>query len=139
MLVSAAKPACRKSFAAEAASDHVSRRPVRGASDLGRREAGADPRADAAGARDELADRLLHAAVLDRLLVLAVVGLALDERLADEARHLVVGDRARGLEGRRREQREVERAELLRAGVRARRDAADARRGRRRSVPTIVA
>ena len=63
LLVSAAKPAWRKSFAPAAASDHVSSRPKRGASDLRRREAGGDPRADAAAARDELADRLRRSPV----------------------------------------------------------------------------
>ena len=61
--VSAAKPACRKSFAAAAPSDHVSSRPKRGATICVRREPGGGPGADAARAGDELADRLLHAAV----------------------------------------------------------------------------
>ena len=48
-------------------------------------DAGGGPHADAAAAREQLADRLAGAAVLDRLLV-ALVRLALDERLAEEAR-----------------------------------------------------
>ena len=93
--------------------------------DLRRGEARSDPGADAARARDELADRLLHLGVVRRPLVLAVVRLALDERLADEARHLVAGDHARGLERGEAEQREVDRSQLLLGPVSGRRDAAD--------------
>ena len=59
------------------------------------------------------------------LLVLAVVGLALDERLANEARDLVAGDRPRGLEGRQAEEREVDGGHLLERPLPRRRDAAD--------------
>src|SRR5262249_55577765 len=66
------------------------------------------PRPAAAAARHELADRLAEIARLERLLA-ALVGLALHERLAQEARHLVARERARGLERREREDDEVER------------------------------
>src|SRR5207248_1837693 len=71
-------------------------------------EPGGGPRADAAAARHELADRLLHPACPDRLLVLAGSGLSLHERLAEEARHLVARDRPRRLERRRRKESEIE-------------------------------
>jgi hypothetical protein len=60
--VSAAKPAWRKSFTPAAASVHVT--------------------------CHELADRLAEVAGLERILV-SLVRLALDERVAQEARHLV--------------------------------------------------
>ena len=107
--VSAAKPACRTSFAPAAASDHVSTRPKRGATICVAVRPASDPGADAARAGDELADRLADVARLDGLL-----GLALDERLADEARDVVAGDRARRLERREREHEQVERAVLAR-------------------------
>ena len=133
LAVSALKPACMKSFAAAAASDHVSSRPLRGATVCRPTHAGGRPHADAAAAREQLADRLAGAAVLERPLV-ALVRLALDERLAEEAEHLVVGDRPGGLERRRGEDREVERAQLLGPPAAQARDRRRARscRGRRR-------
>jgi hypothetical protein len=62
------------------------------------------------------ADRLLHAA-LYRLLVLARVCTAADERLPQEARHLVVRERPGGLERCRAEHGEVERGVALRVAV----------------------
>ena len=93
MLVSAAKPACRKSFAADAASDHVSSRPVRGAIVWSETTPAAAHMPMQREHVEELAERLARAAVLDGLLV-ALVGLVLDEGIAQEARHLVLRDRA---------------------------------------------
>jgi len=72
--------------------------------------------ADAAAAGHELADRLPHPAGLTRILS-AFVRAALDERLAEEARHLVVRERPRHLERREREGREIERRVLVRIAV----------------------
>ena len=79
MDVSAAKAACRKSFAPAAASDQVSSRPKRGDRICVVASPAAAQVPDAARARDELADRLVVAA-LDRLLA-ALVGFARHERL----------------------------------------------------------
>ena len=94
--VSAAKPAWRKSLAPAAPSDQsaAARTAARGSASTPGRPPSTCRRS---GARDELADRL-RCPRSDGLLVLAVVGVALDERLAHEARHLVVGERPRGLE-----------------------------------------
>ena len=89
---------------AEARGDHLSRRRC------GR------PGPDAAAARDELADRLVPLAGLDRLFA-AFVGMTAHERLADEARHLVAGERPGGLEGRSAQHREVERRVALRVAA----------------------
>src|SRR4051794_32907745 len=62
-----------------------------GREDVNARDPGGDPRAGATGAGHELADRLAHPARLNGFLVLAVACLPGDERIADEARHLVVG------------------------------------------------
>ena len=67
LLVKAEKPACSQSFTPAAASDHVSTRPKRGARICVAPRPAADPGADAARARDELADRLAEVAGLDRL------------------------------------------------------------------------
>jgi len=55
-----------------------------------------------------LAEGLLDASCLDRTLVLVIAGVALDERLADETRHVVAGNRSCRLEGGRGECRQVE-------------------------------
>ena len=98
--------------------------------DLSRAERRCDPRADAAAAGYELPDCLPHPATLERIL-LAFVRVPLDERLAQEARHLVARQRARRLVGRERERHEVERrvlvgvaAERTREGARGRQPAA---------------
>ena len=111
--VSAANPDWRTSLIPAAASDQVSRRPKRGASTCVTRQPGGGPGADAAAARHELPDRLAQVAGRQRLLVALVRG-ALDERLAQEARHLVARDRAGGLEGRGPEDGEVEEALVAR-------------------------
>src|SRR3954470_14336003 len=94
--------------------------------DLRGRERGRGPGADAAAAGDELPDGLAVVAALDRLLV-PLVGLALDERISQEARDFFARQRAGRLERGRREDREVERR--LARGVsvqQPRRDAGDA-------------
>jgi hypothetical protein len=94
---------------------------------LERDEPGRRPHPGAARAGEELADRLPRAAGLDRLLV-TLVRLTLDKWLAQEARHLVVRDRAGRLERRRREHRQIEGVEALRPSseqAREGRDAAD--------------
>lgn len=75
-----------------------------------------NPRADAAAARDELADRLPHPAALDRILS-ARVCVSFDERIAQEARHLVARQRSRRLVGRERKGHEVEHRVLVRVAV----------------------
>ncbi len=84
------------------------------------------PHPDAAAACEQLADRLTRAAVLDRLLV-PFVRLTLHERLSQEAQHLVVSDRPRGLERRGREHCEVERRQVLEPPAAERSERADAR------------
>src|SRR3954447_17930928 len=76
--------------------------------DLGARKRRRGPGADAAAARDELADRLAIVAGRDRVLV-ALVRLALHERLAQEAGHLIPRERSSGLESGGREHDEIER------------------------------
>ena len=63
-----------------------------------------------------LADCLLNAA-FHWLLALAIVRVAAHERLADEARHLVVRQRARGLERSRAEDEKVECGMALRVAA----------------------
>src|SRR5581483_7272101 len=73
-----------------------------GRDDLRPGERGGDPRADATGARDELADRLAEVARLDGVLG-AFLRRSGHEGLAQEARHLVARNRSRGLERSRSE------------------------------------
>src|SRR5581483_3090340 len=87
-----------------------------GGEHLRRRQAGRRPGPPAAAAGDELAERLLPVARLDRLLV-AFVSLAADEGVAEEARHLVAGERPRGLEGGYGQHAEVEGGLALRVAV----------------------
>jgi hypothetical protein len=96
LAVSAANAAWRKSFAPRGGERPGQQPPEARRDGLRRGEACGRPGADAPAAGDELADRLLQVAGVERLLV-ARVRMTLDERLADEARHLVAGDRARGL------------------------------------------
>ena len=95
-----------------AASDQVSRRPKRGASTC----------VTVSPAAAQVPMQRLQVTVApiawrrspDGLLLVALVRGALDERLAQEARHLVARDRARGLEGRGPEDGEVEEALVAR-------------------------
>ncbi len=75
---------------------------------LGRDERRRAPGAEAPRARDELPDGALETRA-GRLLVLAGVRIALDERLAHEAADPLSRERPRDLEGRRRERRKLER------------------------------
>ena len=76
--------------------------------DLRRGEPRGSPGADAARAGHELADRLIHAARVDGLLVLDGTGVSFDERLAQKARHLVPRERPSRFEARQGEHGEVE-------------------------------
>ena len=93
--------------------------------DLRRGQAGADPGADAASTGDELSDRLLHLRVVRRLLVLAVVRLTFDERVADEARHLVARDVREALNVAARAAQAPLRPTLLLRAIARGREAAD--------------
>src|SRR5919197_3802931 len=84
--------------------------------DLRRREPARHPDADATRARDEFTNRLLKVAGRDGLLA-TLVRSPLHEGVAEEARHLVMGEGARGLERRGAERDEVERGVLLRVAV----------------------
>src|SRR5207248_1277363 len=74
---------------------------------------GSRPRTDTTAAREEFADRLADIAAFDRLLV-SLVRVSADERLTQEARDLVAGERPRRLERRGREHRQVEEGLALR-------------------------
>src|SRR5215218_6125871 len=76
---------------------------------LARRERRCAPGSDAAWAGHELAERTPEA-LAGGPLVLARLRLALDERLPDEARDTLAGERPRRLERRGRERDEVERS-----------------------------
>src|SRR5580765_2099445 len=91
--------------------------------DLRGREPGGRPSADAAAAGYELADRLLHVAGLNGALLVGLPRVAFDERLADEARDVVSGDRARCLERRHRKRRQIEPGLVARVAVEQARDA----------------
>ena len=125
LLVSAANPACSQSFTPAAASVQVRIRPNRGASTCVALEPGCDPGADAARARHELADRLPHVAGLDGS---SSPPCAWPSTNGSRMKLVTssLRDRARRLERRGAEDREVERGVLARVAVeRAREGARD--------------
>src|SRR5580765_3482323 len=91
--------------------------------DLRGREPGGGPRADAAAAGYELADRLLHVAGLNGTLLVGLPRVPFDERFADEARDVIPRDCARGLERRHRKRRQIEPGLVARVAVEQARNA----------------